>query len=71
MVKLNMDNLHKRIMRTISTEEALKKTTSIEWPNEVIEGRKQVVITEGDSSYNEENTFRVKATIIDNQVPAD
>lgn len=36
MVKLNMDNLHKRIMRTISTEEALKKTTSIEWPNEVV-----------------------------------
>lgn len=71
MVKLDMDNLRKRIVRTISTEEALKKVPSIKWPQDVIEGRKRVIITEGGPSDDGENAFRVKAAIIDEQIPTD
>ena len=45
MVELNMDKLNKRIKGTISTEEAIKDVIPIKWPDEVLSGQKQVIIS--------------------------
>lgn len=43
--KLNMSKLKFREHSIISTEEALKDVTSIDWPEDVLNGDKKVVIS--------------------------
>lgn len=42
---LNMDKIKNRITKTISTEEALKDVSPMEWDEGVVEGKKKVVLT--------------------------
>ena len=43
--RLDMEKLKSRITKVISTEEALKDIEPMEWPEEVLSGKKKVIIT--------------------------
>lgn len=43
--RLDMEKLKSRITKTISLEEALKDVEPMEWPEEVLSGKKKVIIT--------------------------
>ena len=43
--RLDMEKLKSRITKVISTEEALKDVEPMEWPEEVLSGKKKVIIT--------------------------
>jgi len=42
--KLNLNKLKNRPYRIISSEEALKNVTLFNWSNEVLNGRKKIII---------------------------
>ena len=48
--KLDVSNLQERKHTTISSEEALKEITPIEWSDEVLEGKKEVTISKKEGS---------------------
>lgn len=48
MEKLDMKKLKKRIVKTVSTEEALKDAEPVEWPSDVTDGKKKVIISSGE-----------------------
>ena len=43
--RLDIEKLKRRITKVISTEEALKDVEPMEWPEEVLSGKKKVIIT--------------------------
>ena len=43
--RLDMEKLKSRITKAISLEEALKDVEPMEWPEEVLSGKKKVIIT--------------------------
>ena len=43
--RLDMEKLKRRITKVKSTEEALKDGEPMEWPEEVLSGKKKVIIT--------------------------
>ena len=43
--RLDMEKLKSRITKVISNEEALKDVEPMEWPEEVLSGKKKVIIT--------------------------
>lgn len=44
--KLDLEKINKRITKFVSTEESLKDITPIKWNDDILSGRKKVVITE-------------------------
>lgn len=60
MEKLDLKAVKKRIVKTVSTEEALKDAVPIEWPSDVIEGKKKVIITSGKPVQDSLNKYGVK-----------
>ena len=45
MAKLNVEKLNSRIDKVISSEEALKSIVPMEWPEDILTGNKQVLVT--------------------------
>lgn len=45
MAKLNVEKLNSRIDKIVSSEEALKSTTPMEWSEDILTGDKQVLVT--------------------------
>ena len=43
--RLDLEKLKSRITKVISSEEALKDVEPMEWPEEVLSGKKKVIIT--------------------------
>ena len=43
--RLDLEKLQSRITKVITTEEALKDVVPMEWPEEVLSGKKKVIIT--------------------------
>lgn len=60
MEKLNIETIKNRIVKTVSTEEALKDIVPIEYPSDIIDGKGKVVITSGKPVQNNENKFEIK-----------
>lgn len=46
--RLDFSKLKHRMGNIISTEEALKDVTPIQWPEEVLTGKKKVIITKAE-----------------------
>jgi hypothetical protein len=46
--RLDMSKLNSRITKIVPIEEALKDVTPIEWSDEVLSGKKEVVITNAE-----------------------
>lgn len=61
MAKLNVEKVNSRIDKAVSSEEALKSITPIEWPEDVLTGNKQALIT--NISEDRENEACVKLEI--------
>ena len=64
MEKLNLEAVKSRIVRTVSTEEALKDAIPVEWPSDIVDGKKKVVVTSGKSVQGSANKFEVKMTYV-------
>lgn len=45
MAKLNVEKLNSRIDKVISSEEALRTIVPMEWPEDILNGNKQVLVT--------------------------
>lgn len=60
MEKLDLARLKKRIVKTISTEEALKNAVPIEWPSDVVNGSKKVLISSGEPAKDGNAKYGVK-----------
>ena len=43
--RLDLEKLQSRITKVITTEEALKDVVPMEWPEEVMSGKRKVIIT--------------------------
>lgn len=43
--RLNMEKIQKRIVRTISTEETLKDVIPFQYSQEVLTGRRKIILT--------------------------
>lgn len=60
MEKLNIEAVKNRIVRTVSTEEALKDVVPMEYHSNIIDGKEKVVITSGKSVQDNKNKFEIK-----------
>ena len=49
--RLDFNKIKHRMSNIISTEEALKNVTPIQWSEEVLSGTKQIVITKAEKDY--------------------
>lgn len=45
MAKLDAEKLNRRIDKVVSSEEALKSVTPMEWSEDILSGDKQVLVT--------------------------
>lgn len=61
MAKLNVEKLNSRIAKVISSEEALRTIVPMEWPEDILNGNKQVLVT--NISNDEVNKTCVKLEI--------
>ena len=61
MAKLNVEKLNSRIDKVISSEEALRTIVPMEWPEDILNGNKQVLVT--NISNDEVNKTCVKLEI--------
>lgn len=46
MAKLDAEKLNRRIDKIVSSEEALKSVTPMEWSEDILSGDKQVLVTD-------------------------
>ena len=53
--RLNIEKIQKRIVRTVSTEEALKDIIPFQYSQEVLAGRSKIILTV-DPDFEEERT---------------
>lgn len=59
MKKLDMGRLKSRVAKTVSTEEALKDISPMEWSDDVINGNRKITITSGSPADNSNTDFAV------------
>lgn len=50
--KLDLEKVRKRVSKTVSTEEALKDITPINWSKDVLEGKVKVIISKQTGEEN-------------------
>ena len=48
--RLDFDKISKRIVGKMSSEEALAEITPVQWPEDVVNGKKKVIISQEEKS---------------------